>query len=97
MTKNSGQVKKLSKWMMFGAWICCILSIGLAYGIGIAIRNDLDSFRPCSYNNGLAVLNCGKQTFNSGDFIIFGLFVLSVALVVCLFVASWRMTRRKTA
>jgi hypothetical protein len=79
---------------MVCTWIGALVSILLLLPTGAAIGADVSSFRSCNVNNsGLFVDNCGKQSVNLGDLVIFALFVGSLAVVVCLFTHAWRSSR----
>jgi hypothetical protein len=93
--KRPGSVKERSTSFVIITWIASILAVGLLLLIGNAVKADIAGFRSCSVNNsGLTVTSCGRQGINAGDAILFGLFVMAASLVVTLFTAAWRMTRR---
>jgi biotin transporter BioY len=76
-------------------WFCALLSAGFLYLMGRITYSNFSQFRSCNANSsGLLIQNCGKQSFNLGDLLILVFFVLSAALAVSMFTASWRATRR---
>ena len=91
----SKAAKRRSPLFVTTTWVSSFLSVGLLLFIGNVVKADLGSMRPCSTNSsGLSVSSCGKQSINLGDLILIGLFFLAACLVVALFTAAWRMTRR---
>jgi hypothetical protein len=87
--------RKHSPGAIVSIWIGSLLSLGLLYLAGTAVDADLGSFRSCSANNnGLSVTNCGKSGLSPGDLVLLVLLALCACLVVTLFTAAWRMTRR---
>ena len=88
-------VKRRSPLLIVTTWLCSFVSVGLLFLAGLAVKSDLASFKSCKANdNGLVVVACGKQSLNWGDAFLIGMFVLAAVLVVTLFTAAWRMTRR---
>jgi hypothetical protein len=98
MSKRSKSPKgpqRHSAGAIVAIWISSMLSVGLLYLAGSAVDADLGSFRSCSANNsGLTVTNCGKSGLSPGDLVLLLLLALCASLVVTLFTAAWRMTRR---
>lgn len=86
----------LSKRKLGLSWLGSLFSLGLLYVTGGAVLSTIGSFRSCNANSsGLFVRNCGKQSLNVGDFIIFAVFIASAALTVSAITAAWRITARK--
>jgi hypothetical protein len=75
-------------------WVAGLLSVGLVYISGKILSVDLSAFRSCADNNGLALANCGKRGLNMGDLALLGLFIACAALMMSLFTAALRMSRR---
>ena len=95
MSKKAKIVRQHTPRAIVSIWLGSLLSLGLLYVAAVAMKSDLGSFRSCNSNSsGLTVSNCGKASLNLGDVVLIGLFVLSACLVVTLFTAAWRTTRR---
>lgn len=81
--------------VLIGWWCGALASMLLLVPTGAAVRSDFSGFRSCDTNtSGLYINNCGKASLNSGDILILGLFLGSLAIVYSLFIHSWRLTRR---
>ena len=92
--KRAKATKQRAPMLIVVTWVSSFLSLGLLFLTGSVLMSDFGSFRSCSHNNGLTVSSCGKQSLNLGDLMLCILFVLSAALVVSLFTAAWRMSKR---
>ena len=93
---DKGQfAKPPSKAKITSVWILSLLSIALLWATAKMVVVNFGSFRSCNSNTSVIYINnCGKQSLNSGDFIILGLFILSVGLTASLFTHAWRQTRK---
>jgi hypothetical protein len=90
-------VQRPATAVLGGMWVGSVLSLGLLYIAGDALLSDLKAFRACSSNsNGLVVNNCGKQSFNPGDAVLLGLFILAAFLALSVCTAALRATKGKT-
>ena len=95
--KAKATYQRSNGWVV-GTWVAGFFSLGLLYLVGSAVEADAASFRSCSANNsGLVVSSCGKQSVNPGDLVLLLLFILTACLVVAIFTAAWRMTKRPSA
>lgn len=92
---NGRFAKRRSPLLLGGSWLASFASLGLLYGAARLVLADFAAFRSCSSNaSGLVVESCGKRSLNMGDLLLLALFFMAAALVVALFTAAWRMTRR---
>jgi hypothetical protein len=89
---NKLQIKR-SKLTITITWIAGLLSVGLLLLSGNILVSDVGSFRSCNNDSTLHLSNCGKQSVDSSDVLIFILFVIAAVLVVVLFSEAWRMTK----
>jgi hypothetical protein len=77
------------------SWLIALASCLLLVPTSLAIWQDLISFRSCNVNsNDLGVTSCGKASLNSGDGLLFVLFLCCALVVLSLFTHAWRLTRR---
>jgi hypothetical protein len=92
----SGQfTKRRSPVFIIGTWVVGLASLGLVWLASRAVMSDFGGFRSCNGNtNILTVSSCGKHSLNLGDFVMLGLFILSVCFSVSLLTGAWRMTKR---
>jgi hypothetical protein len=100
MSRNAqGQyARPRSTGFIIFTWLCGFLSVGLLYLAARAVVSNFASLRSCDVNSsGLAVSSCGKAALNVTDIMMIGLFMLIAVLVVTLFTAAIRMTRRSRA
>lgn len=87
--------KAPSKKMFFGSWIGALLSLPLLWFVLKAVLSNFASFRSCnSNNNGITVVNCGKQGLNLGDVILLVLLAAAGFMAFSLWVHSIRMSKR---
>ncbi len=94
-THRHAPAKRPSPVLLVLSWVGSLLSIGLLFVFGNAVISDFASFRSCNSNSaGISVAACGKQSLNVGDLMLLLLFALAAALVVTLFTAAWRLSRR---
>ena len=88
--------KQRSASFIIAIWVGSVLSLLLLWAAASAFVADMWSLRSCNGNSGsLLVTNCGKQSLNPGDLMLFILLALSACLTVSLFTAAWRISRRK--
>lgn len=95
--RQSGKqlTKRRSPVVVGLSWTAGFVSLGLVYLSGKLLAADLAAFRSCDANSsGLQIASCGKHGINFSDMVLITFFGLSIALVMSLFTASWRMSRR---
>jgi hypothetical protein len=91
------KTKSRSPLLIISTIIGLILSVALLYFMGNVVKNDFSEFRSCGVNNnGITIVDCGKQSLNIGDVMLLVLFFLSAILVVTLCTATWQMVRRSS-
>jgi hypothetical protein len=94
MSKRAQKSKSTSPKLVIASWSFLLGSVVLLYLVGKITVSNFSQFRSCNANvSGLTIQNCGKQSFNFGDFLILVLFMLSAALVVSLFTHAWRQSK----
>lgn len=93
---HKSQQQTGSRGIKISTWVATLLSFGILYSAVKIFANDLGGYRSCSADNtGLVLVDCGKQSFSSGDYILLGFVLASFVLFVSLGYASYQTVRNR--